>query len=343
MRVSIARAIFLPLLAGLVACTGLPPVPNEPLQFSEVPPSPKGEFPNWPADPLVALAQMQHGDVEVRSRKHAGAGTTGAQKLELYFKDVGDGFDVKSKAMPRKLDGINNNPRREFAAWEIQQFFLDPEDFVVPTTTARCISLEMRKEHSQSSSPQVPGTNCVLLVGALWLDDLQVPDQLFDPHRFLTEPRYAYHLANFNLLTYLINIRDNRKGNILVSKNSDDRRVFAIDNGVSFGTGWFNWFSPRTFAWRKIRVPALPKKSIDRLRALTEEDLDSLAVLIQFEADDRGMLQIVENGPPIDEEEGVRIEGGTVQLGLNEDEIENIWERIEHLLEEIDDGGIPLF
>jgi hypothetical protein len=46
---------------------------------------------------------------------------------------------------------------------------------------------------------------------------------------------------------------------------------------------------------------------------------------------------------PIDPEEGVSVRDGVVQLGLTEDEVEDIWERIEDLLEDVDDGEISLF
>ena len=40
---------------------------------------------------------------------------------------------------------------------------------------------------------------------------------------------------------------------------------------------------------------------------------------------------------------GVRLEGKTLQFGLTDDEIEDVWERIEDLIEDVDDGEIPVF
>jgi hypothetical protein len=132
-------------------------------------------------------------------------------------------------------------------------------------------------------------------------------------------------------------------GNFLVSKTDEDRRVFAVDNGTTFGQFFFNWFYPPSFAWRKIRVPAIPRNAVNRLRKLTEEDLAKLGVIVQLEADRNGILRIEKPTTPIDEEEGVNVRGTTVQLGLTDDEIEDVWERIEHLLEDIDDGKIGVF
>ena len=60
-------------------------------------------------------------------------------------------------------------------------------------------------------------------------------------------------------------------------------------------------------------------------------------------ADQNGILRVVKSGDPIDEEEGVNVRGTTVQLGLTDDEIEDVWERLEDLLEDIDKGKIGVF
>ena len=65
--------------------------------------------------------------------------------------------------------------------------------------------------------------------------------------------------------------------------------------------------------------------------------------MAQLELNDRGVYSNVPPGTNLEEDEGVRIEGKVLQLGLTEDEIENVWERIEHLIEDVDDGKIPVF
>ena len=175
---------------------------------------------------------------------------------------------------------------------------------------------------------------------ALWLDDLKLPDPLFDPQRFRRDPVYAYYLANFNLLTYLMKHLDGRTGNFLVSKDPAYRHVFAIDNGVGFGGIFYNWFVPN---WDDVRVPALRKESIERLRALERADLDVLGVVSQLELDDSGIFRNVAPGENLAPRRGVRISDRTIQLGLKKSEIDDIWQRIEDLLEEVDDGEIQLF
>ena len=48
-------------------------------------------------------------------------------------------------------------------------------------------------------------------------------------------------------------------------------------------------------------------------------------------------------GPNIDEDDGIRYENGRLQFGLTEDEIEDTWERIEDLIEDVDEGEIAVF
>jgi hypothetical protein len=252
-------------------------------------------------------------------------------------------IQLKTKDFPRNLDAINNSPRLELASYAIQRFFLDPVDFVVPTFGVRCVPLDVWSTLSSGSPPRIAGTECALVSYAFWLQNVTLPDRLYDEQRFLTDARYAYNLANYNLLTYLVGHHDQRLGNVLVSRDDDDRRVFAIDNGVSFDPFFFNWFYPPNFAWRNLLVPAIPRNAVNRLRKLTEEDLEALGVIMQMEADQDGILRIEEPGDPIDEDEGISVRGTTLQIGLSEGEIEDVWERIEDLLEDIDDGEIGVF
>jgi len=332
--------VLLLVSASLAACTSMPKT----VQFSEsVPPRSDRDFDNWRAEPLVAELLMQHAEYEILNLVPAGAGTTRPEKGELLFPETGDRFSVKGKLAPTSLDGFNNSPRKELAAWKLQALFLDPVDFTVPSTAMRCMPLVEWNERHDAKGPTIPGTSCMLWETAIWIENATVPDALYEEERFLHDVAYAYHLANFNIFAYLINLRDNRKGNVLVSKDDSNRRVFAIDNGVAFGTIWYNWFYPPTYEWRQIRVPALPRNSVDRLRKLQRADLDFLMVVSQLDVDSEGILRTVDPGPPTDPNDGATFDGKSVQFGLTLDEIDAIWERIEALIEEVDAGEIELF
>jgi hypothetical protein len=335
------RIVLLLMSVSLAACGT---TQGQKVRFTgSVPTRSDQDYTNWPVEPLKAALLMQKAEYEVLSVEPAGSGTTRPEKGEILFPETGDKFNIKGKLVPHSLDGINNSPRKELAAWQLQALFLDPVDFTVPSTVLRCVPVKTWLKRHDEAIPVVPNTNCVLADVTIWMENVTVPDELYEEERFLNDLNYAYHLANFNIFAYLINLRDNRTGNVLVSKDDNNRRVFAVDNGVSFGTIWYNWIYPPTYSWREISVPALPKKSIDRLRKLRRKDIDFLMVASQLEADADGMLQTVQPGAPIDPNRGVRHEGTTVQFGLTAGEVEDIWERIEALIERVDAGEIALF
>jgi hypothetical protein len=290
----------------------------------------------------VAEQLMAFADVELVEVRDTRGGTSGAERVKLHCPRAGEGFWVKAKRVPEDLDGINNAPRKELAAYAIQRLFLDPEDYVVPTSVSRCFPLDVYRQHHPGASSTLEGTRCVLVLLSLWLQDVTVPEKLYDQQRFLEDSGYAYYLSNFNLFTYLIDHRDGRAGNFLVARDDGRRQVFVVDNGVSFDPDFpfYNWFVPN---WHALRVASLRRDSIERLRRLEEKDLEFLLVVEQLESDEEGILRPVPPTTPIDPGEGASVRDGVVQFGLTEDEIEEVWERIEELLEDVDGGEIPLF
>jgi hypothetical protein len=293
---------------------------------------------HWPLDPQTLEVQLTTGRLEILSERYAGAGMTGASRVELRLLDLDRTITAKWKRVPPFLDTLNNSPRRELAAYEVQKLVLEPEDYVVPTSVMRCVPASLFPEPRKHSSGPLPRSSCELGVFSVWIENVTLPDVLFDPERFEREPRYARHLGNFNITTYLIRHLDGRKGNFLVSKNEGDRRVFSVDNGVAFGGIWYNWFVKN---WHRIHLPSLPADSMGRLKGLRESDLDSLAVVAEMQDDD-GMWRPSPPGPPLDEDKGVRLKDTVIQFGLTEDEIEGLYERIEDLVEDVEEGDIGL-
>jgi hypothetical protein len=326
----VQRAAPLLLLVFALACTStLGPRGRAPVRFQEAPapsahePEPYRRLPPEQAYELLASAAL-----ELRSHKEAGGGTTGAEKHTVYFPSADVEMVTKWKDVPGRLDGVNNSPRKELAAYAIQRIFLTPEDYVVPAAVARCERIETYRERHQLASPSV------------WITSVTVPEVLYDEERFRADYQYAYFMSNFNLLTYLIKHRDGRDGNMLVSEDDSHRRVFSVDNGIAFGARVFNYFVPN---WYKLRVAAVRKESVDRLRAIRREDLDFLAVVAQLEVDEEGMLRSVPPGAPFDPADGAVARGGSVQFGLTTSEIDDVYARIEALIEAVDEGRVPVF
>jgi hypothetical protein len=279
-------AVLLVVLAG---CAAAAPRVQGPVMYPlPEPPSPHPDS-NWPLPPLRAETIMRSCEIHLGSPEDAGGGVTGASKVALRAAELDHEIAAKWKEAPGDLDSWNNSPRRELAAYAVQKLFLDPEDFVVPTSVVRCVPLaEYRAVFGSSADPTVSGSNCVLGNLSLWLENVTVPDDLYDEERFAVDPNYAARMADFNLLTFIIDHKDGRSGNFLVSKDEADRRVFAIDNGISFDAWIFNYFVRN---WNDLRVPALRKRSVDRLRAVTREQIEALAVNAELHVDADGVLQ----------------------------------------------------
>jgi len=336
-------------LALLGACTMLPANRGEFTgRFNDRSADPIGEelgFPNWPAPPEEIEVLLAREAFEIKSRVGAGAGLTGAQKLMAHFPSAGIDVPFKWKRMDGRwkpligrLDGINNSPRKEIAAWRIQQLFLEPADYVVPLSVTYAFEVGIEGDDSE---PTLDGTKCVLGTLSVWLNDVTVPDLVLEDHRFARDPRYANSLSNLNLLTYLIAHHDGRRGNLMISTHEDHPQVFAIDNGVAFGGIFYNWFVRN---WSDLHVPALRRASIDRLRTLKRSDLESrLGVVAQLSLGKDGVYRNVPLRSNLDPSRGVRIAEESIQFGLTDGEIEDVWRRVEELIDDVDDGRIPVF
>lgn len=344
-RSTLPKVALLLAISTAPACLG--PKDRGPVHFA-APSSPhaEGRLPHWPLPPEEAAALLADAPVEsikVLARRHAGAGVTGAAKIRAHFSDPPIELVIKWKELPQgTLDGWNNSPRKEIAAWDVQRLFLAPEDYVVPPSAARCPPLDLYREEFRApdAQPTLEGIDSVCGLATLWLDDVGVPDVVYDPERFRNDPTYAYFLSNFNLLTYLIAHKDGRSGNILVADDDERRQVFAIDNGISFGGLIFNYLVPN---WHVLRIPAVRQVSIERLRALRREDLDFLLVLFEARVDAKGDLDHAQPGPPLDADRGAQFRDGTLQLGLTRSEIDAVWKRIQKLLADVDSGRISTF
>ena len=239
-------------------------------------------------------------------------------------------------------DGFNNTPRRELAAYVLQRLFLDPADYVVPPTVGRCFAVARYAANFGSEEDETfEGAGCVFGLMAYWLQNVTW-DDVYDAARFERDPKYRRALANLNLLTYLMDHRDSRKSNFLISSDPKRPRAFAVDNGLAFG-GLKNpvtIFGARD--WSDLFVSRVPRAGIERLRKVTRAQLDALGVVAQYQLATGAMTRMTATAN-LDREEGVRREGTIVQFGLNEDEVDAIAERLAALLANVDAGRVTLF
>ena len=299
------------------------------------PSGPDGNIP-LPAAELQRRMQNDPFEIVAVAETHGGIMTT--QKVTMAFADA-TRVDAKWKAAPSSGEGWNNSPRRELAAYTVQQLFLDPDDYLVPPVAVRCIPVDAYRKISTSATPTLPHTTCVLGTLSAWLSNVETPDKSWDPKRFAQDPRFAYHFGNLNILTHLIKHRDARRSNFLLSTDALNPQLFSVDNGISFDS-LYNFF-----AWHfdKIRVANLPRQSIERLQKVTPDQLQALAVLIELQPDGDGTLRVSPATPAADHTHGVRMVGKGIQMGLTREEIATIEERLQALLADVRSGREQVF
>jgi hypothetical protein len=233
---------------------------------------------------------------------------------------------------------FNNEPRFDVAAYEIQKLFLGPDEFVVPPTVLRSFPLPYVETQTPGVQRTFAEAASVLVVLQYWLAGVS-PDNYWDSRRAQNDTVYARHIGNFNVLTYLIRHQDANIGNYLISQFQDNPRVFAVDNGVAFGSEASN----RGFEWRNMRVRRLSRATTERLRSISRADLDrALAILAEFEIRN-GQLIAVSAGENIGPTRGIRKGGDRVQIGLTRSEIDAVERRLRTLMDQVDRGRITEF
>ncbi len=295
---------------------------------------------------LVTRLMMSDG-LEVIQSQSTSQGVSGAKVMVVSAPSENKGrivFRAKWKTASKGGDSLNNSPRRELAAYQVQQLFLEPDEYVVPPSVGRCLPLTAQS-NTANSSPQKPtfsGTTCVFGVISYWVENV-TNEQVLDLKRFDTDLRYRETLANLNLLTYLIDHRDSRSANFMISKTPASPRALSVDNGLAF-RGFRNPIALFGSDWSKILVPSLPRRKIEKLRNIDREALEKLGTVAQYQIHE-GVLEAAPALPPIDKNNGVRVseDSATIQLGLTQDEIDALQSRIQDLLKRVDEGSVRLF
>ncbi len=263
-----------------------------------------------------------------------------SRRVTLAGPDGEVPMDARWKPVAAPGDGFNNAPRYELAAYEFQKLFLDEPEHVVPPVVLRAMPLEEYQEIRAVPGPTIRGTASVLFLLSYWVQELAVDTvDPFDPEMFDRNPGYAWYWGNVNLFTHLIGHRDSNHGNILVSMDGGNTRVFSVDNDVAFRSR----VSAQGDRWSRLLVDRLPDRTVERLREITMEDLErALGVVAEFEIVG-GNLHPVEPGENLNSGRGLRTTDDRVQFGLTEREIREVHRRIERLLSDVDRGRITTF
>ncbi len=246
---------------------------------------------------------------------------------------------VKVKQAAKGGEAPNNEPRYENAAYAFQKLFLTEQEFVVPPNIIRAFPLEKyRDQVNPNAEPTFKGTSSVVCDIQYWLNNIKRFEKM-DKARFESDSLYAHHMANFNILTYLIKHSDSNEGNFLISTDPLNPRVFAVDNGVAFGSPE----SMRGTYWKELRIDRAPRSTVDRLRTIDRELLNkTLAVVAQFKVVEDQLIR-TEPTSMFAGYRGVRTKRDIVQFGLTTLELDGIEQRLGWLLDRVDSGKLKLF
>lgn len=259
-------------------------------------------------------------------------------KTAILKREDGFFIRVKIKRAAQGGEDYNNQPRYEIAAYRLQKLFLSPKEYVVPPTAGRGFSIEEYEKIEINTFPTFNNSPVVYCLLQYWLDNVSA-EEILDEDRLASDSVYAKHLGNLNILTYLIRHSDSNIGNFLISTDSLNPRVFAVDNEMAFG----NITSERGYEWRNLVLKRFPRKTVERLRKIQSEDLQkTLGVVAQYEIRE-GQLVPVEATETIDHTKGVRQTNGIIQLGLTAKEIDGVDQRLKEFLEKVDSGEIETF
>jgi hypothetical protein len=288
-----------------------------------------------PADSLERLLGVAPFELQQRADTRFQGDRT--QRVVLAYPD-GTTLGAKWATAARGGSAFNNEPRYELAAYAIQKLFLDEPDYVVPPTVVRVVPLEMYRRFEPSASATFQGTSSVLAVLQYWLFNVAPLDGV-DHARLERDTSYARHFGDLNVLTYLIRQEDANSGNVLISRDSIQPRMYSVDNGVAFSSPE----SDRGTDWKFLRTDRLPRATVERLRRIRPEDLErALGVVAQFEIRDGQLVPVPPSGN-LDPGHGVRRKHDLLQLGLTRREIAQVDSRLRSLLRQVDAGKVEVF
>lgn len=246
---------------------------------------------------------------------------------------------IKLRKAEPGADAFNNQPRYDIAAYQLQTMFLDPADYVVPPTALRFLTVEEFRKYSRDVERTFSGVDEVLAVLQYWLQEVKVVEDVYSPTLYATDPAYARHVEQMNVLTWLIDHGDSNVGNFLISRAEQGPKVYSVDNGVAFASGG----SDRGRLWDEMRVSKLPAATVERLRRITGADLEArLGVVAQWRQQGERFVP-VPPGANLRPARGVRRVGEDLQLGLTGAEIDRIRKNLERLLAMVDDGSITTY
>ncbi len=291
-----------------------------------------GEIEAWLRDP----------GLKVVDRAPTPGGTQGAQVLTLEVPSKAVVF--RAKWRPQSSAGIVNDPRKELAAYAVQQLFLDPLDYVIPPSSSYCFTQrQLKPVHSaehRAGGREIP---CTLGYLSFWLTSgsdvtdsqeagtLPSGSGLYDAALYTRNAAYRRSLGHLNLTTFLINHGDAHAQQFLLVKGKQSFSLYSVDNTIAFKS------IPNPMLvfredWSNLRVPSYPADTLRKISELSNSDISAKLRVIDEYALDNGKLARRSPGAEVGRADGaLRWIGPRLQIGLTRSEIKGVTKRFKSI------------
>jgi hypothetical protein len=284
------------------------------------------------------------GQLQILGMAPTPSGQQGAKILTLRVRQAGRDVVFRAKWRAQSTASFLNEPRKELAAHAVQQLFLDETELVVPPTVVHCFPLAKYRAFVPDERASIDGIDCVFGYLSYWLESARTAssvrkagllsgegESFWDAELFERDSMYRSSAAHTNLLTYLIRHGDPHNAQFLLERTPQGLRTYVVDNSIGFRS----IKNPIYFLredWSKIRVPRLPKRTVSRLRAITEEELAALSTVTELQWREQALVRVASPTPRVGVESAMSWHGSRLRIGLTPGEIEVVRSRLRDLL-----------
>jgi len=290
------------------------------------------------------VEDLLSGQLEILGIARTPSGQQGAKILTLRVQAGAHHVVLRAKWRAQSSAGIVNEPRKELAAYAVQKLFLDETELVVPPIVAHCFPLAEYRAFVPDERASIDGSDCVLGFASYWLESVRTAsaarkegllggpgEGFWDAELFEKDAMYRRSVGNTNLLSYVIRHGDPHNAQFLIEQTPQGLRTYVVDNSIAFRS----IKNPMYFLrddWSKIRVPRLPRRTVERLRALTDEDFASLATVTELERQGRQLVRVAAPATAKSDGSAMSWSGLRLRIGLTQGEVELVQSRVRDLL-----------
>jgi hypothetical protein len=336
--------LFVAAVFGLGACSK--PRPLAPPAAPLTPPSrlcTVGEKPPT-CRSASEVEELLGGQLKILGMARTPSGQQGARILTLRAQAGARQVVFRAKWRAQSTASILNEPRKELAAHAVQKLFLDETELVVPPTVAHCFPLAEYRAFVPDEPASFDGIECVLGFVSYWLESVSTGsaarrkgllggtgESFWDAELFEKDPMYRRSVANTNLLTYVIRHGDPHNAQFLLEQTPQGLRSYVVDNSIGFRSVKNPIYFLRE-DWSEIRVPRLPQRTVERLRALTDEDFAGLGTVTELKWQGRELVRLARPAAAERNEKAMSWNGSRLRIGLTSGEIELVRSRVRDLL-----------